>query len=128
MDGSFPRTLGCRETYGIDIYNKYLLMSRAIHRNPKDFPDPDRFYPDRYLKENRLPYPNEKGYNTFGWGRRGILEVVACADIQSVLGKLSQNKGRQSRLPVYCGDLIFQSARVQTASLSTLISSTTRTG
>src|SRR5271155_2215340 len=44
---------------------------RAIHRPPRDFPDPDRFYPDRYLKENRLPYPNEKGYHTFGWGRRG---------------------------------------------------------
>src|SRR5277367_1932967 len=45
---------------------------RAIHRHPRDFPDPDRFYPDRYLKENRLPYPNEKGYHTFGWGRRGM--------------------------------------------------------
>ena len=43
---------------------------RAIHRNPRDFPEPDRFNPDRYLKENRLPYPNDKGYHTFGWGRR----------------------------------------------------------
>jgi Cytochrome P450 len=28
------------------------------------------FRPARYLAENRLPYPNERGYNTFGWGRR----------------------------------------------------------
>jgi cytochrome P450 len=32
--------------------------------------DPDRFNPERYLAENRTPYPNERGYNTFGWGRR----------------------------------------------------------
>ena len=28
------------------------------------------FKPERYLQENRLPYPNERGYNTFGFGRR----------------------------------------------------------
>ena len=81
------------------------LIFRAIHRNPKDFPDPDRFYPDRYLKDNRLPYPNEKGYNTFGWGRRGMFSMIVCTDIQSVLVKPSPNRGRQSRLPVCCGDL-----------------------
>jgi cytochrome P450 len=52
--------------------------NRAIHRHPRDFPNPDRFYPDRYLKENRLPYPNEKGYHTFGWGRRGLSITVGC--------------------------------------------------
>jgi cytochrome P450 len=48
----------------------YWTNNRAIHRHPRDFPEPDRFNPDRYLKENRLPYPNDKGYHTFGWGRR----------------------------------------------------------
>jgi len=51
-------------------FNTLFADNRAIHRNPRDFPDPDRFYTDRYLKEHRLPYPNEKGYHTFGWGRR----------------------------------------------------------
>src|SRR5271170_5916616 len=72
MGGLFPRIHGSKGTYGMRLVPTILLIVRAIHRNPKDFPDPDRFYPDRYLKENRLPYPNEKGYNTFGWGRRGM--------------------------------------------------------
>src|SRR5579862_2299138 len=42
----------------------------AIHRHPRDFPDPDVFKPERYLEGNRMPYPNERGHNAFGWGRR----------------------------------------------------------
>lgn len=42
----------------------------AIHRHPREFPEPDVFKPERYLEKNRLPYPNERGYNTFGFGRR----------------------------------------------------------
>lgn len=61
-----------------DVYNGYHLPAGifiagnlwAIHRNPKDFPEPDVFNPDRYLEENRLPYPNARGHNAFGWGRR----------------------------------------------------------
>lgn len=44
----------------------------AIHRNERDFPDPDRFNPKRFFRgdpDNR-PFPVEKGYMTFGWGRR----------------------------------------------------------
>jgi cytochrome P450 len=43
----------------------------AIHRNPRDFPDPDVVRPERFLKgELKRPYPNSKGSNPFGWGRR----------------------------------------------------------
>lgn len=61
-----------------DYYRGYLIPAGtyvagnlwAIHRNPNDFPEPDVFKPERYLKENQLPYPNAKGHNAFGWGRR----------------------------------------------------------
>ncbi|KIW22330.1 uncharacterized protein PV07_12227 [Cladophialophora immunda] len=44
----------------------------AIHRNEKDFPEPDRFCPERFFESHPLhrPFPNQKGYMTFGWGRR----------------------------------------------------------
>ena len=44
----------------------------AIHHHEREFPDPDRFYPDRYLDDNdhQRPFPGDRGYMTFGWGRR----------------------------------------------------------
>lgn len=42
----------------------------AIHRNPRDFPEPDRFNPGRYMGKERLSYPNARGHNAFGRGRR----------------------------------------------------------
>jgi cytochrome P450 len=44
----------------------------AIHHNEREFPDPDRFEPARFLSDSDIhrPFPGEKGYMTFGWGRR----------------------------------------------------------
>ncbi|KEZ46447.1 hypothetical protein SAPIO_CDS0774 [Scedosporium apiospermum] len=63
-----------------DYYNGYLIPKGtwtqgnvwAIHHNERDFPDPDRFNPCRFFDgdENHRPFPTERGYMTFGWGRR----------------------------------------------------------
>lgn len=42
----------------------------AMHRNPRDFPEPDVFRPERFLKGLERPYPNSRGSNPFGFGRR----------------------------------------------------------
>ncbi|KAE8449351.1 hypothetical protein EG329_008252 [Mollisiaceae sp. DMI_Dod_QoI] len=42
----------------------------AIHRHPREYPDPDNFRPERFLNGLERPYPNNKGMNPFGWGRR----------------------------------------------------------
>lgn len=64
-----------------DYWNGYLIPKGtwvqgnvwAIHHNEREFPDPDRFNPKRFCDvnpEDRRPFPGEKGYMTFGWGRR----------------------------------------------------------
>ncbi|KAF2461513.1 cytochrome P450 [Lineolata rhizophorae] len=42
----------------------------AIHRHPREFPDPDEFRPERYVDGLQFDYPNTRGHNAFGWGRR----------------------------------------------------------
>jgi hypothetical protein len=45
----------------------------AMHHNEREFPDPDRFEPRRFLESDsewKREFPGEKGYMTFGWGRR----------------------------------------------------------
>ncbi|KAL9080413.1 MAG: hypothetical protein Q9157_000798 [Trypethelium eluteriae] len=63
-----------------DTYNGYHIPKGtwvqgnvwAIHHHEREFPDPDRFKPERFLGDDSWtrPFPNEKGYMTFGWGRR----------------------------------------------------------
>ncbi|OAG34303.1 hypothetical protein AYO21_11550 [Fonsecaea monophora] len=61
-----------------DEYRGYLIPKGtpitgnvwAIHRNPREFPEPDQFRPERYLGGLERPYPNKQGHNAFGWGRR----------------------------------------------------------
>lgn len=63
-----------------DVYGDYFIPKDtwivgniwAIHRNPRDYPDPDVFRPERFLPGNEWerPHPNKKGHSAFGWGRR----------------------------------------------------------
>ncbi|KAF2748598.1 cytochrome P450 [Sporormia fimetaria CBS 119925] len=63
-----------------DYYSGYLIPKMtwvqgnvwAIHHHEREFPEPDRFNPRRFLKdsEEARPFPGERGYMTFGWGRR----------------------------------------------------------
>jgi cytochrome P450 len=61
-----------------DVYNGYHIPAGtpitenawAIHRHPREFPEPDSFRPERFLNGLERPYPNIKGHNAFGWGRR----------------------------------------------------------
>jgi cytochrome P450 len=62
-----------------DYWNGYFIPKGTwiqgnvwgIHHNEREFPEPDRFNPRRFLDtEDRRPFPGEKGYMTFGWGRR----------------------------------------------------------
>lgn len=65
-------------------YRDYLIPAKtqitcnvwAIHRNSREFPDPDAVRPERFMggdgEEEGLTfdYPNTRGHNAFGWGRR----------------------------------------------------------
>ncbi|KAH9217702.1 cytochrome P450 [Leptodontidium sp. 2 PMI_412] len=74
-----------------NIYKGFLLPKDiaihgnlwAIHRNPRDFPEPDRFNPDRYMGKERLSYPNARGHNAFGWGRRICSDIFAFTDAEN---------------------------------------------
>jgi len=63
--------------YNLDGYlipaKSIILMSQYVmHRNPKYFPEPDLFYPERWTRETRLDLPRFS-YFPFGGGIRGCI-------------------------------------------------------
>lgn len=67
----------------------------AIHRNPREFPDPDVVRPERFLNgrgdklELSFKYPNSRGHNAFGWGRRACSgQPLAEQSLQAALVRL----------------------------------------
>jgi len=58
------------EGYNIPKGSTILCNLWAIHRDPKMFPEPDQFKPERFLDPNSPKYPQKSGHSGFGWGRR----------------------------------------------------------
>ena len=63
--------------YNLDDYvipaKSIILMSQYVmHRNPKYFPEPDLFYPERWTRETRIQLPRFS-YFPFGGGIRGCI-------------------------------------------------------
>ncbi|CAK4034003.1 Fumitremorgin C synthase [Lecanosticta acicola] len=81
-----------------DFFDGYLIPKGtsvtgnlwAIHRNERDFPEPDHFCPQRHFADHKLyrPLPMEKRHMAFGWGRR----VCAGAELaeQGVLTQIAR--------------------------------------
>ena len=60
-----------------ELIELLLISSRGITRDPRTYPDPENFRPERWLASNfptyREPlteFPNLKGFSQFGFGRR----------------------------------------------------------
>ncbi|KKY27778.1 putative cytochrome p450 [Diplodia seriata] len=61
-----------------DVYGGYFIPKGAwvqgnvwaMHHHEREFPEPDRFAPERFLEGDALarPFPGERGYMTFGNG------------------------------------------------------------
>ncbi|KAL6399474.1 uncharacterized protein AUP68_18022 [Ilyonectria robusta] len=83
----------------------------AIHRNPRDFPDPDNFKPERFLNGLEKPYPNARGSNPFGWGRRQCSgQPLAEQGLLYSLGRMIwafnikpglDNQGKETKLDIF---------------------------
>ncbi|KAI1338226.1 cytochrome P450 [Xylariaceae sp. FL0016] len=78
-----------------DVYRGYFLpkgtrilpLDWAFLRNPRKYPDPDNFRPERWLEpgwptyqEPLTQYPTIKGMTSFGWGQRQCLGQTLTQD------------------------------------------------
>jgi hypothetical protein len=52
---------------------KLMFQNRTISRDPKHYPDPDEFRPERFLKGDSGDQPMDPRLYCFGIGRRYVL-------------------------------------------------------
>jgi hypothetical protein len=82
MVSSSPRTLWSSPTSGLSVHPSGHVRAngtrRAILHNPEDYPEPDEFKPERYLKQGiDGEYEIDKSVRdpraaVFGFGRRCV--------------------------------------------------------
>ncbi|KAI1881571.1 hypothetical protein JX265_000397 [Neoarthrinium moseri] len=108
-----------------DVYKGFFLpkgtrilpLDWAFLRDPKKYPDPERFRPERWLEpgwptfqEPLTQYPTIKGMSSFGWGQRQCLGMtltqdellVACGALAwcfNLKPKVDPNTGQELRVP-----------------------------
>lgn len=68
-DYELPPTLPDREPYTVKPGDFIWLPIYALHRDPKYFPDPDTFNPDRFINDGKA-IANSGAYFPFGLGPR----------------------------------------------------------
>ncbi|KAI0392936.1 cytochrome P450 [Xylariaceae sp. FL0594] len=109
-----------------DVYRGYFLakgtrilpLDWAFLRNPRKYPDPDSFRPERWLEkgwptyqEPLTEYPTIKGLTSFGWGQRQCLGqsltqdelLVACGALAwcfNLKRKRNPVTGRETPVPL----------------------------
>jgi cytochrome P450 len=92
--------------YRIPGGSRVMLSIYLTHRDPKHWPEPGRFDPDRFDRENnadRLPYT----YMPFGGGRRNCIgSAFARAEARIVLARILQRfhvEGKPNHVRPYMG-------------------------
>ncbi|KAI1809557.1 cytochrome P450 [Poronia punctata] len=73
--------------YRLEKGTRILPLDWAFLRNPRKYPDPDNFRPERWLEpgwptyqEPLTHYPTIKGLTSFGWGQRQCLGQTVTQD------------------------------------------------
>ena len=105
-----------------------LTCNGSLARDPKVYPDPDRFNPERYLdpsyptyREPLTEFPTIRGYHGFGFGRRicpgqEVAEaelLIACAALVSVFRLEKKRRPNGQYVPI--DDYNFTSTLITTA-------------
>jgi cytochrome P450 len=76
--------------YRIPAGSAVCFSAYAVHRDPASYPDPDRFYPDRWLPD-RSDTPPRTSYIPFSAGNRGCIgEPIAWAQATITLATIAQ--------------------------------------